>query len=259
MPLETRGVLTYYAFPPSALGVYATPTAGGYTPHRSDAPIRAGAHAALNGPMFALCGGQSARIAAAHPGCTGNCQYAYADCERLDYAHLDATTGVVDAGRNPGDGLVIAVVDGAAVVASEVPPNAAVAVQLYPALVRDGVVQPTSTGGSNTEIVWRSALAILADGSLAFVVGRATMAGFARALADLGAFAAGYTDGGGSTALATDGGERVGSTEDRPVPSWLVARDPASGSGASPNALLAVGAAALASLAAWWLLRRSAR
>ncbi len=253
MALETRGVLTYYAFPPTALGVYATPSAAGYLPHRADAPIAAGAHAALNGPMFALCAGQSARIAAAHPGCTGNCQYAYADCEQLDYAHLDAAAGIADPGRNPGDGLVIAVVDGTAMVASEIPAGASVGVQLYPALVRDGQVQPTSSGGSNSEVVWRSALAILSDGSLAFIVGRATMVGFARAIADLGAVAAGYTDGGGSTALATDGGERVGSTEDRPVPSWLVARDPATG-GASTG-LLAAGAAALAALSAWWLLR----
>lgn len=256
MTLETRGTLTYYAFPPAALGIYATPTAAGYLPHRSDAPIADGFHAALNGPMFALCAGQSARVAAAHPGCTGNCQYAYADCERLDYAHLDASAGIADPGRNPGDGLVIAVVDGVATVATEIPPNASVGVQLYPALVRDGVVQPTSTGGSNGEVVWRSALAILADGSLAFVVGRATMAGFARAIADLGAVAAGYTDGGGSTALATDAGERVGSAEDRPVPSWLVAGDP--GSGATGNGLLAFGAAALAAASAWWLLRRRA-
>jgi len=258
MGLETLGALTFYRFDPARLRIAATPRGAGFVPQTAAQVAAAGYAAVLNGPMFSLCSGESARVAQDHPGCTGNCTYQYTQCESLDYAHVDAGAGIYAAGDNPGRGIVLAVVDGRGVASTGgVPSSAAVAVQLYPALVAEGVAQNTSAGGSNLETVWRSALALMGDGTFALVVGRMTMAGFAGALRAAGAVAAGYTDGGGSTALLAEG-TRVGSSENRPVPSWLVVGEPGGGGlGGGSAGVLALGVGALAAAAVWWALRRS--
>lgn len=200
--------LTLAAFDPASLGILALPD-----PNGTVLPIAPGevlhyapnADAALDGPMFDTCGGAD---------------YASAECDVPLFLQYDTQRNVSLPGQRPGVGVLIAVVNGAAMASRtiQVPDGASVAVQLYPALVDRG--NPVSPSDSTAE--QRAALALLDDGRLAFAIGAMSMPAFAQALIDAGAIYAGYTDGGGSTHLVTP--DRVrGASEQRRVASWLVA------------------------------------
>jgi hypothetical protein len=214
------GALTVLPFDPSQLGLFALPLQGANVTPVGPGEVldRANAAAALNGPMFGVCPGQSLP--------SGNAQYAASQCDTLSYAHYDAGTGLLIPGSFAGRGITIAAVDGHAQASSgdSYPPGASVAVQLYPSLIEAGRITASAT--VNLDRVWRSGLAILNTGQLAFVVGLLPMVDFAQALLDFGAVDAGYTDGGGSSALVTRDGV-AGATEHRPVASWLIVKKPA--------------------------------
>jgi hypothetical protein len=209
-PITTDDGLTLVRFAPEQLGVVV---ARDLRAVRAADLGGAGVLAALNGPMF----GRAYR----HGGSA---------CERVCYLHIDRKAGVSLPTTLPGRGITISVVGGRARShpGNYVHAGATVAVQLYPALVENGVAHANPS--VDAEHVWRSALSILRDGSLAFAIGKLPMWRFNRALVRAGATWAGYTDGGGSTSLATGSG-RLGSGEDRPVPTWLVVRPRASGLG----------------------------
>ncbi len=239
MSIETRNIngLHLVLFDPSNLGIYTKPVAGGFAPI-SPATVLAdsGAVAALNGPMFDVCDGQSLPY--------GNAEYAVSVCDVLEYRHQD---GALQArGSYPSRGLTFSVLgDGSVQVlhGDQVASGAKVAIQGYPTIVADG----HSVAGSspNTDIVWRSALVLMTDGRMAFAVMIASMPVFGTALEAAEVRYAIYTDGGGSSAEVTADGI-IGSSERRPVPSWIIVRKP------SPNGLLWL-AGALALGLAWWV------
>lgn len=235
-------------FPASWLGIAAIDRdasgriqTGTYHPIRLlDAMAVPGVHAAIDGPMFSNC----------DPGAS----YATSQCAdpRFAQADLDDRDGRVlrdaaDAGE-AGKGVSVSVVRGQARwnAGSTSDPNATVSVQLYPSLVLDGVVTNVSDSGSNAQRVWRSAIAGYPDGSLAFWVGQASLQDFANRVRATGATWAGYTDGGGSAALgmkSSTGIQRWGSSEDRPVAVFVVAREPNARSAAAKVAeAMAIGA-----------------
>jgi hypothetical protein len=155
--------------------------------------------------------------------------YAAYTCGDARFLLFDAAAGVRVASGEPSVGVTVAV-DPAGRVSwtrggAGVPPGARAAVQLYPSLLEDGEVT-ASGAGEGAEVTWRAALGQLNDGRLAFAVMRAAMPAFALALRRAGFRWAGYTDGGGSARVATRAGA-WGSSEDRRVPAWLVARAPA--------------------------------
>jgi len=215
--LPTNG-LKLVLFRPELLGVFTRPVAGGYAPLGPGEILAAsGADAAINGPMFGQC---------EQPGLHhNNSDYAISICSRLDYLHKDAAFSAP--GRYPDRGVTLSVLpDGHAVFLdnANVAPGARVAVQFYPPLVVDGrnVATPTLNTGSE----WRSGVALMQDGRLAFAVGTMPMHAFAAALIRAGAVGAAYTDGGGSSALVT-AAATAGSSEHRRVASWLIVRKPA--------------------------------
>jgi hypothetical protein len=251
------GGLHRVLFDPSQLGIVAYPRdrPGTYVPLRlTQAMGAADVLAALDGPMFSICDAAG---------------YSTSRCADPRFAQQDAGHGVIDL-ANPSEsrkGVTLSIAGGVPrwTRSSSALPNGEVVVQLYPSLVEDGVVVPVSTTGSNASRVWRAAVAQYRDGRLAFVVGVDSLAGFARALEASGAIWAGYTDGGGSTALgfrSTPGGEvyRFGSSEDRPVAVFLVARAHSSSSSRlSPlsKAVLSGLVAASAAMAAQLIARSS--
>lgn len=225
MELRNVGGLQLVLFAPSELGVYTKPVRGGFAPISPATVLRdSGAQAALNGPMFGVCGGQDIPA--------GNAGYAVSMCDTLEYRHVDRNRSLDARGIHPMRGLTLSVHDGQATALSndwarnDNGDGPDVAVQTYPTLVVDGA--SVAAGSPNVDRVWRSALALMNDGRMAFAVGLMPMPQFAQALAEAGARAAGYTDGGGSSRIQT-ATEAFGSTEGRPVPSWLVVR-PASSS-----------------------------
>lgn len=208
--------LTLAAFDPLQLGIVVHPRSDGNVIPMSGREVvasNADVIAALDGPMFETCDSRS---------------YATSQCADLDYEHIDRRSGISYA-SDPDKitrGIAISVMpDGSAVssLGGDAPNGAIVSVQLYPALVFDGAPQAVSSSGSNDSILWRAALVVLADGRMAFAVGRFSMSGFASALVQVGAIIAGYTDGGGSALMLADG-NAFGSTENRRVASWLVVR-----------------------------------
>ncbi len=237
--METRnnvfGLRRIVYFAPAELGIYTKSVAGGFAPISPATILRdADALAALNGPMFDVCGGQSLP--------RGNAEYAVSRCDVLEYRHQDGSLQAP--GVYPDRGMTFSVLgDGSVRVlhGDHAVQGAKVAIQTYPSLVQDG--RSVVASSSNTDIVWRSALVRLRDGRMAFAVMIATMSSFADALVDAGALDAGYTDGGGSTAAVTVDG-RAGSSEGRPVPSWLVVR--------KPSGVGAWFAAAVVGLLVWW-------
>ncbi len=240
METRTIGGLHLVLFAPSELGLYAKPVAGGFAPVGPAVILQAAnADAALNGPMFDVCDGQTLPH--------GNAEYAASTCDVLEYRHEDGA--LQTRGSYPSRGLTFSVMpDGSTRIQAgdQVAIGARVSVQMYPPLVQDG----RSVAGSspNVDTVWRSALVVMRDGRMAFAAMVASMPAFATALVAAGAAWAAYTDGGGSSALVTSDG-RIGSSEGRPVPSWLVVRK-ASGAGAWV-------AAGLVALVAWWAWRRN--
>lgn len=239
------GSLHRVTFEPSQLGIVASSRdrSGTYVPMRlAQAMSSSEVVAALDGPMFSTC---------------DSAGYSTSRCADPRFAQYDAGPGVIDL-ANPGEaskGITLSVRGGAArwSRSSATLPDADVVVQLYPSLVEDGRVVSVSTSGSNASRVWRAAVAQYRDGRLAFVVGVETLAGFAQALAQSGAVWAGYTDGGGSTALGMRGIDpsapisRWGSSEDRPVAVFLVAKARARASG--PSGLSPLAKAALSGVA----------
>lgn len=214
METRTANGLTLVLFSPSELGIYAKPVAGGFAPVSPATILRdADAVAALNGPMFDVCSGQAIPA--------GNAGYARSVCDVLEYRHQD---GAVQArGSYPSRGMTFSVMGDSVVVqhGDQAVAGAKVAIQGYPPLVDSG--QNVAMYSPNVDTVWRSALALMRDGRLALAIGNMPMPLFAARLLEAGATYAAYTDGGGSTALVTESGI-TGSSEHRPVPSWLVVR-----------------------------------
>lgn len=244
MLLRENGIAAWI-FDPSELSVWASRRAdGALTPTRAEEALAQNpdADAVLDGPMFSLCG-------------TGG--YARSDCATSDYRVV--AEGIGQQGRNPESGLTFSVTPAGALAVypgAMALPNARIVVQTYPTLVRDGV-RIVSNQGTNRDRNWRAALARLRTGRLAFAIQYADMQTFADALIALGATDAGYTDGGGSTSLAIRGEERLGSSENRRVPVWLLAHRPRASRAAQvfPWALAAGLAGSAYLLARVWLQR----
>lgn len=218
--IEQRTIagLKYAIFQPSQLGLYAHAVTGGFLPVSPDEILGlTNAEAAINGPMFDVCSGQDLP--------PGNAQrYASSMCDRLSYKHRDPAIGLNAPGTNLFAGMTFSTTPrGVSVLpGSEVPPDAKVSIQTFPVLLQDGVNR-ASTSEVNNHSEYRSAIALMPDGRLAFVAGTGTLHGFADAIAQSGVKFAGYTDGGGSTHLVTAGG-KYGASEPRKVPSWLIVR-----------------------------------
>lgn len=246
------GSLSVVSFQPSQLGLFALPLQGSrVTPvNPAEILLRSGGIAALNGPMFGVCPGQDLP--------SGNAAYGSSQCDTLSYGHYDEKSGLIIPSAHASQGITIAVVgnEAIAVRGSEYPPDASVAVQLYPSLVESGRV--TASPSVNTDRVWRSALVILENGNLAFVVGQMSMNAFATAIVEIGGVYAGYTDGGGSTSLVSTMGV-VGAHEYRPVASWLIVK-PVSFTTIVQTAtsrpwLFGIAAAVVAGGITWFILR----
>lgn len=231
------GTFRMVAFPPSWLSIYAKPTGNGqYAPVTiADAMADKSVVAAIDGPMFANC--------------DAGASYETSQCADPRYAQLDKSDRINDPPNrgNDRDGVSVSVVRGAAqwTTGGAIDTDASVGLQLYPALVANGVVSALSSDGSNGQRVGRAALLGLQDGSLAFATAYDTIHGFARRCRAAGAVWAGYTDGGGSTAMGyRPVGEPLrqwGNVSDpRPVAVFLVAKQP------SYTAPILLGAASLA-------------
>lgn len=209
-----RDGLTLLTFPPSMLALYADVKSGSQVaPHNVDEAVAAThAEAALDGPMFEKCSSQS------------GVPYSSYNCGELLYKHYDLRSGLNVSSKYPSRGITISVLENGHSQAADgdvVPPNATVAVQLYPAMVVNGQTRHVSDADGNAQ---RAALAIMEDGNMAFVISRPMlMSQFAQKLVAAGAKYAGYTDGGGSTSLATPTGYK-GSSEHRRVLTWLLAK-----------------------------------
>ena len=222
--IERVGSLSIVRFSPGDLGVFA-PSLGGdrSRPTTAAQAIEAtGALAVLDGPMFSRC----------DSGLTGTDaeRYAQSQCARVDYLLHDEQGASVESSY-PSNGATFSVVDGRVVVqpGAGMAPGAAVAVQTYPQIVRRG--ENIASSSRDTDRTWRAALALFDDGNLGFAIQQSSMHAFGAALEAAGAVEAGYTDGGGSGLLATSDGQRVGSSENRRVGSWLIIRPRRSSSG----------------------------
>lgn len=226
------GPLFWYQFPARALGIYRSPESS----KAADAALRISKpEALLDGPMF-------------HgPHCSG--------AHNVCFGLLDRKTQLAEPSELPRAGMTISVVNEEAYVTSgsTITPGADVAIQLYPALVRNR--QNVASRSADPERTWRAALVLLDKETLAFAIGqRVSMHEFAEALVAAGARDAGYTDGGGSTSLwSRADATRYGSAENRAVPSWLVAHRVPS----FPLVPVIAGVGALlAALTAWWFAGR---
>jgi phosphodiester glycosidase len=208
MGFSQVGNVTLFGFSASQLGIHEQVISPGRTvPHGPTEVLSlSGAAAALNGPQYDLCNGGTD---------------ATSQCDIVDFLQFDGSRGVNDPGTRPGQGITISIVNGTPQVmpGGVMTPGASVAVQLWPPLVTGG--QNVTNASLNTDVVWRSALCVMNDGSMAFAVGMMAMSDFADALVAAGAVTAGYTDGGGSSSLVVPGAV-VGSSEGRRVASWLV-------------------------------------
>lgn len=238
--VTTTGGLTIAAFPASWLRAWARSIGGNHTlPSSADEALVSGdAVACLDSVMFTICDDPA--------GTTESARYAVSQCASPNYGLHDPETGLsIDAG-SPDEGVTIAVVNGVASAygGATMPDGATFAAQLYPPLVRNGVVVASNTG-DNATAEWRAALCILNDGRCAFAVAAKDMVSFATALLAAGATECGYSDGGGSARLAVAGGPVYGASENRRVAAWFLARPPtAPGDGSA--ALAVVGMTALA-------------
>lgn len=193
-----------------------------------------GALAVVDGPMFDICDGQPDA-------------YASYQCGLLLYRYLDKSRGIDAPSQRTDRGVTISVMGDRAFALprDQVVPGASVAVQLYPPLLLNG--QVVTNPDLNQTAEWRTGLVVLSDGRLAFVAGAMALDPFARALRAAGAVHGGYLDGGGSGKMVLADGTRIGASEDRRVPSWLVVM-PVAGTGTGTlvvGGLLAVGAVAV--------------
>lgn len=218
--IEQRTIagLKYVIFPSQQLGLYARAVEGGYAPVGPDEILAlTGAEAAINGPMFDVCGNQDLPA--------GNAaRYSHSVCDKLSYRHYDPAIGLNTPGTSLFAGMTFSTTPrGVSVLpGSEVPPDAKVAIQTFPVLLQDGVNR-ASTAAVNESSEYRSAIALMPDGRLALVAGIGTLHGFADAIAQAGVKYASYTDGGGSTHLVTPD-NTYGASEPRRVPSWIIVR-----------------------------------
>ena len=244
--IERVGSLSLLRFDPSRLDVFA-PSLGGNRsrPTTAQEALASGAVAVLDGPMFSRC--DSAALSG-----TDAERYAQSQCSRVEYALLGSEVSV--GSLYPSNGATFSIVEGRAVVLpdAQVAQGARVAVQTYPHIVRAG--RNIANPEHDTDRTWRAALVLLDTKELAFAIMQASMHAFAAALVALGAVEAGYTDGGGSGRLETADGQRVGSSENRRVGSWLVVRAAEGAGGVGGGGLLLLGAALLG--AAWLASRR---
>lgn len=169
------------------------------------------------------------------------------------FSLYDRKQGLHELSELPRGGMLLAVKDGKAAVASTgaIPSGVDVAVQLYPSLVRGG--RSVASRSNDTERTWRAALVLLDKNTLAFVIGQSlSMYEFAERLIAAGAREAGYTDGGNSGTLWTPSAT-FGAGNARAVPSFLVAYPKK-----FPWVPILTGiGAALAALAAWWFAGRT--
>lgn len=210
-------------FAPQQLGLHfaAANTAGQLSRTRaSEVLALPGVLAVLDGPMY------------------GDCS-TLPRCAQLEYLYFDQRAGEFFEGRHPTRGMTLTVrPDGHVYVArgASLTGDASVAVQLYPELVWDG--QNVASRSIDTSRVWRAALGVFPTGKMILAIGIAPMYEFADRLIRLGVTYAAYTDGGGSASLQVRGAPRVGSSENRPVASWIVVRSVPMVSESSPLAYL---------------------
>jgi exopolysaccharide biosynthesis protein len=230
---------------PSQLGVFAPVSSGlqgiSVPVAASDVIGASGALAAINGPYFDTASNDTAN-------------YNDTPYDTLLTRHYDPSTGVNATGTHPSDGSTISVVNGRAVITpgSSIPDGATVAIQGWPTLLANAQTQALT----NLDAALRSALAILWNGQLAFVISNSamTLSDFARAIAnELGATDAINLDGGGSTALVFPE-VKYGSGANRRVASWLIMR-PASNLGSILPVLSVVALA----VGGWLLWKNSER
>lgn len=199
---------------PARIDLYADLMGPGQSrPTRLSSVMSRGYAAALNGPMFGICQGSPS-------------SYAGATCNTLDFLHYRSSQGLIAPSAGAREGITLSIVRDwfsvQAVMQDAPDPRAHVAVQLYPSLVENG--RDVTNPSLNIESQWRSGVGVDRRGNVMLVAGTGSMTAFARKLISLGAVNAGYTDGGGSTSLGWRGG-RQGSSEDRPVGSWIVVRN----------------------------------
>lgn len=228
--LQRAGILSYVTLDPRQFGFYLVP----YGPGQSSAITAADVLAAdprvlatFDGAMASFCGSDVSQARAANPNLDLAAIRHIALCRLLDYRYFDRAAGIDVLGRYPNRGVTIGVADGQAFASptSTMPANADVAVQLYPSIVENGVNIGNDDVGTNGDRLWRGGLGILPDGRMVMAVGEGSMRTFADAMIALGCTVVGYLDGGGSASALVRGGTRVGSSENRPVASFLVVRD----------------------------------
>lgn len=172
---------------------------------------------------------------------------------RVDFVVRDRSTHTDAPGRFPREGATVAIEGGRAVVRpGAAPGDAAVAVQGYPWIVRDGEIHASPT--VDAEHVGRVALVVLRDGRVGIAVRTGPMFTFARELDAGGAEHVVYLDGGGSTFVRADGRTR-GQEGERRLPSFVILR----ATGAHTSAPSSTGDLVLLALIAAAASKRRAR
>jgi hypothetical protein len=208
--------ISYVRFPARQLGVFIDHDGLGpnlVRPHTASEVLKLcpAAEAVLDGPMFEIA--------------DRGADYVHYHVGRLDYRYLDTHDGDDADGGTKTDrrGATLSVIAPGNAVwfdGDVVAPNALVAVQGYPALVRAGVI--VASAAVNRSNVWRAGFGTIVD-DVVLAVGVGSMVEFAAAMLALGCMEAAYTDGGGSTRLAVreKGVPSIGSSENRRVASFL--------------------------------------
>lgn len=221
---RSLGALKYVVVPPRLALIAAPLTARTTRPLTSAQALAVpGVAAVVDGAMFDTCGGPRQR------GETQAAFYRRVGCARPNWRALDRARGVDFPSTRPTEGVTLSISAAGVVTAAggaTTAPDAQVAFQLYPPLVRRGRAVDGINGGPNAETNWRAGVGVTAAGQIILAVGRMSMADLAAALVRAGAVEAGYTDGGGSGRVVTADGRREGSTENRPVAMWIAAVAP---------------------------------
>ncbi len=244
--VQTNG-LTAYVFPASQLGVFARPVdATKATPIApSEILSMTSALAALNGVAYDTCGSEPEATAV---------------CEIPVFAVFDAARGVSFAGSRPDTSVTFSVVNGQVQITqgSTVAVGASVAVQGWFTLISNGqVVAPN--GGNLVNTDWRAALVVLDTATMAIVIARMDMVGFANAIATyLGATDAIAMDGGGSTALVVPQ-NTYGAGVNRRIPTWIVVNPGVGTASDSGTILLSLAIAVLAGVGIYLATKPTAR
>jgi hypothetical protein len=171
--------------------------------------------AAFNGPQFAFAPGDG------HRGDDGDQGYRTAKFYRATMLHRDIARGIDIPSSAPDEGITIAVVNGKAghLAHANVPDDATVAIQLYPALVFAGKPVDVREYADRTG---RGALLLMPDGRIGVIGGAMGMHALRDLCVAVGAVAAGYLDGGGSWCDEVVGAGVYGGVLHRRVASYVL-------------------------------------